>query len=51
VGTASAHDSAAIATALLSGMHLVFVVAAIVGLAGVVCAFAREERPLSTQQH
>jgi EmrB/QacA subfamily drug resistance transporter len=48
---ASAHHSAAVDTALLSGMHLVFVVVAIVGLAGIACAFALEERPLSTKRH
>jgi EmrB/QacA subfamily drug resistance transporter len=47
----SAHHSAAIGDALLSGMHRVFLVAAIVGIAGVVCALALEERPLSTQRH
>jgi hypothetical protein len=31
-------------------MHPVFVVAAIVGLGGVACAVALEERPLSTKR-
>jgi EmrB/QacA subfamily drug resistance transporter len=48
--TSAAHHSAAIGDALLSGMHRVFLVAAIVGIAGIVCAFALEERPLSTQR-
>jgi EmrB/QacA subfamily drug resistance transporter len=44
------HHSGAIGAALLSGMHRVFLVAAIVGIAGIICAFALEERPLSTQR-
>jgi EmrB/QacA subfamily drug resistance transporter len=44
---ASPQHAAIIGSALLSGMHLVFIVAAIVGVAGVACAFALEERPLS----
>jgi MFS family permease len=48
--SSSAHRSAAVGDALLSGMHLVFLVAALVGLAGIACAFALEERPLSTQR-
>jgi hypothetical protein len=47
---ASGHHSAAIDAALLSGMHLVFIVSTVVGLAGIACAFALEERPLSTQR-
>ncbi|MDE3130730.1 MAG: MFS transporter [Acidobacteriota bacterium] len=46
-GVRSQHSDA-IASALLSGLHRVFLVAAIVGLIGIACAFALPERPLST---
>jgi EmrB/QacA subfamily drug resistance transporter len=48
---ATAHHSQAIGAALLSGMHLVFLISTVVGLIGIACAFALEERPLSTQRH
>ncbi|HET9093616.1 MAG TPA: MDR family MFS transporter [Solirubrobacteraceae bacterium] len=46
--SAAAHHAAAVGGALLSGLHLVFLLAAILGLAGIGCAVALEERPLST---
>jgi EmrB/QacA subfamily drug resistance transporter len=49
--SASGHHSAAIGSALLSGMHVVFLVTTFVGLAGIACAFALEERPLSTERN
>lgn len=50
-GGASAHHSAAVGAALLSGMRLVFIVSTVVGIAGIALAFALEERPLSTQRN
>jgi EmrB/QacA subfamily drug resistance transporter len=50
-GGAGAHHSQAVGAALLSGMHLVFLISTFVGLIGIACAFALEERPLSTQRH
>ncbi|MGH2835189.1 MAG: MDR family MFS transporter [Solirubrobacteraceae bacterium] len=47
----STHHSAAVDSALLSGMHLVFLIATVVALSGIACAFALEERPLSTQRN
>ncbi len=47
---AAAHHAAAVGAALLSGMHLVFRLAAILGLVGIGCAIALEERPLSTRR-
>ncbi|HWD69513.1 MAG TPA: MDR family MFS transporter [Solirubrobacteraceae bacterium] len=49
-GGASPHHSAAIGDALLSGMHLVFLISTVVGLGGIAIAFTLEERPLSTQR-
>ena len=47
--TGGSHHAAVVGSALLSGLHVVFVVAAVVGLCGIVLAFGLEERPLSTQ--
>jgi MFS family permease len=49
--SAATHNAAAVGSALLSGMHLVFLVTAIVGVAGIACAFTLEERSLSTKRH
>ena len=46
-GTGSVHHSAVVESALLSGLHWVYAVAAIVGLFGIGCALALQERPLS----
>jgi MFS family permease len=49
VGTGPVHHSAVVHAALLNGLHVIYLVAAIVGLCGVGFAFALEERPLSTK--
>jgi MFS family permease len=46
-GAGSVHHSAVVESALLSGLHWVYAVAAIVGLFGIACALALQERPLS----
>ena len=46
-GTGTVHHSAVIESALLSGLHWVYAVAAVVGLFGIACALALQERPLS----
>jgi EmrB/QacA subfamily drug resistance transporter len=48
-GTASPHHAAAVGSALLSGLHLIYWVTAIVGICGVACALTLEERPLSNR--
>jgi EmrB/QacA subfamily drug resistance transporter len=49
VGTGPVHHAVVVHAALLSGLHVIYLVAAIVGLFGVGFAFALEERPLSTR--
>jgi hypothetical protein len=48
-GGPSVHHSPAVGAALLSGLHLIYIVAAIVGLAGIACALALQERTLSNR--
>jgi EmrB/QacA subfamily drug resistance transporter len=49
VGTAGGKHAPVVHAALLSGLHAVYLVAAIVGLCGVGFSLALEERPLSTK--
>jgi EmrB/QacA subfamily drug resistance transporter len=48
-GAGATHHSVAVAHALLSGLHAVYLVAAVVSLVGIVCAIVLEERPLGTE--
>ncbi len=48
-GLGATRHSVAVRSALLSGLHSIYIIAAIVAVFGVGFAFALEERPLSTR--
>jgi EmrB/QacA subfamily drug resistance transporter len=48
-GAGQVHRSPAVGNALLSGLHLIYLVVALLAVAGIACAVALEERPLNTE--